>query len=348
MKAAFLTGIRQMEVRQTAAPEIREGDDVLLRVETVGVCGSDIHYYTAGRIGSAAVKYPWIIGHECACTVIETGREAVGLKAGDRVAVEPLIACGECDQCLAGRPHTCRNQKFLGCPGEAAGTLSEYLVMPGRCCFPIPERMSFEQAVLVEPLSIAMHTVRLAAAPAGAKVAILGTGPIGLCVLLALRSAAAATVYATDLLDGRLTLARGFGADWTANAGSRDIVAEISDVEPLGMDYVFECAGEQETLDQAAELLKPGGVLVIVGIPTGSRISFDMNILRRKELRLQNVRRQNCCVQTAIDAIAAGGINVDPLVTHHFPLARTREAFEMVSGYRDGVVKAVIDVADGP
>lgn len=346
MKAAFLTGLRQLAIRETPLPEITDPRSVLLSVGTVGVCGSDVHYYTTGRIGSGVVKYPERTGHECAGTVVETGKEVKRLKEGQRVAIDPLIACGKCDQCLAGRQHTCRNQSFLGSAGQAPGALAEYLVMPESSCYAIPDAMTLVQAAAVEPLSIGVYAQRLAGTESGAKIAILGSGPIGLCVLLAGRAAGEAKVYVTDLLDERLEAAGRCGADWVGNAKKIDVVRAIQAEEPLGMDYVFECAGQQETLDQAVELLKPGGTLLIVGIPEVDRVSFDIHDLRRKEIRLQNVRRQNHCTATAIRLISTGAVNVDQLVTHHFSLAEAQRAFDLVADYRDGVVKAMIHVTD--
>jgi len=319
----------------------------MVRIDAVGVCGSDIHYYTEGRIGSQIVSFPEIIGHECSGTVAAVGRAAGSLGIGQRVAIDPLLACGECDQCLAGRPHTCRRQKFLGCPGQAAGTLAEYLVLPARCCYPVPMSMTAAQVAMVEPLAVALHSLRLAPLNAGAKIAILGAGPIGLSVLLACRATLKdfdSRIYVTDLIDDRIEAARRCGADWCGSPRHEDIRAAIGAQQPLGLDLVFECAGQQETLDQAAELLKPGGTLLIIGIPELDRVSFDPHLLRRHELEVKSVRRQNNCVAPAIDLIASGAVRVDPLVTHHFPLAETKNAFDLVASHGDGVIKAMIEM----
>ncbi|MGE5326524.1 MAG: zinc-dependent alcohol dehydrogenase, partial [Deltaproteobacteria bacterium] len=262
MKAAFLTGLREMEVRDTPDPRLKDPREVLLRVRAVGVCGSDMHYYTTGRIGGAVVEYPFIVGHECAGVVQAVGAEVRDLQVGQRVAIDPLISCGQCDQCKAGRAHTCRNQRFLGLPGQSGGALAEYLVMPGKCCYPIPARVTSEQAVMVEPLSIAVYAQRIAQLEHGATIAILGAGPIGLSVLLVCRAAADGRAYVTDLIPERLKLAQELGAAWTGNAALGDIVATIREAEPEGVDFVFECAGKQETLDQGVALLKPGGTLL--------------------------------------------------------------------------------------
>jgi L-iditol 2-dehydrogenase len=334
-----------MELRQAPTPRLVGLHDVLLRVDTLGVCGSDIHYYTQGRIGPQAAPFPLILGHELAATVLEVGAEVKSLHPGQRVAVDPLVACGECDQCRARRQHTCRHQKFLGNPGQLPGALVEYLVMPAVCCSPVPDSLDDDQAAVVEPLSIGVYAAQMAQLTPGARVGVVGSGPIGLCVLLAVRALTQAPVYVTDLVDERLAVARACGAAWTGNPRREDVVAAIRRLEPLGLDAVFECAGEQDALDQGIELLKPGGALLVIGIPEVDRVSFNINLLRRNELRILNVRRQNECVERAIELIATGRVDVRPLVTHHFRLEETARAFELVSARTDGVVKAIIRIS---
>ena len=344
MKAVYLTGLREMELREAPDPCLSGPQDVLLRVDTLGVCGSDVHYYTQGKIGPQAAPFPLLLGHELAATVLETGPEVTNLRAGQRVAVDPLIACGECDQCRTGRKHTCRNQKFLGSSGQP-GALSEYLVMPAACCSPVPDSLNNDEAAVVEPLSIGVYAAQMANLAPGLRVGIVGSGPIGLCTLLAIRAQVKAAVYVTDLVNERLAVARACGAAWTGNPRSEDVLASIRQLEPLGLDVVFECAGEQAAIDQGVEMLKPGGTLLIIGIPEVDRISFNINLIRRNELRIFNVRRQNECVEPAIELISSRRVNVSPLVTHHFPLEETARAFEMVSARKDGVVKAIICIS---
>ena len=345
MKAVYLTGLRQMELREVPAPRVARPDEVLLRVDTLGVCGSDIHYYTQGKIGAGQPVFPQLLGHELAGTVEAVGAGVMNLRPGQRVAVDPLVTCGECDQCRGGRRHTCRKQQFLGNPGQLPGALVEHLVMPAGCLSPVPDSLSDDEAAVVEPLSIGVYAAQLAQLAPGARAAILGSGPIGLCTLLAVRAQIQTPVYMTDLLEERLAVARACGAAWTGNPRQQDIVEDIYRLEPLGMDAVFECAGEQDTIDQGLKLLKPGGTLLLIGIPELERISLDINLMRRNELRILNVRRQNECVAPAIELIAGGKVNVRPLVTHHFTLDETARAFELVSGRKDGVVKAIIRVS---
>lgn len=340
----YLTGIRQMELKEVPMPAIRNDHDVLIRMKVVGVCGSDIHYFTTGRIGSQVVRFPFPVGHEAAGEVAEVGSAVTRVKPGDRIAIDPAMPCFACDQCLAGRPHTCRNLKFLGTPGQADGCLSEFITMPETSCFPLPESMSLDQAAISEPLAIGVYAVKLSGMDLkGATIGILGHGPIGMSVLLAAKHAGAARVFVTDKIDSRLALAKASGAFWTGNPDSQDVVNSIRELEPPLLDVVFECCGKQEAADQAIDLLKPGGKLMIIGIPEFGRWSFPVDKLRHKEIAIQNVRRQNHSVEETLDLLAGKAIDVDSMVTHRFPLERTWEAFELVAGYRDGVMKAMID-----
>lgn len=345
MRSMVLTGIRKMKEIEVPAPVLRRGGDVLIRIGAVGICGSDIHYYLTGRIGSQVVRYPFPVGHECAGTVARVGRGVRTLRQGDRVAVEPAVSCGKCDQCRTGRPHTCRKLTFLGCPGQADGCLSEYIVMPGECCFRISNpRVSFAEATLSEPLAIGIYAVEKAMPLSrSSSVAILGSGPIGLSVLAAARIAGVRSVYMTDKIQARLDMARRLGASWTGNPVRGDVVAAIMKREPRGMDAVFECCGKQEALDQAVDLLKPGGKLMVVGIPEADRVSFCPDKMRRREICIQNIRRQAHCTRRALDVVERNTGLVSPMITHHFPFGGIKKAFDLVAAYRDGVVKAVVD-----
>ena len=345
MNVAVFTGIRELEICERPRPVLERSGDVLLRIETVGVCGSDIHYYTAGRIGDQIIDHPATLGHECAGTVMEVGAGVDVLEVGQHVAIDPAISCGQCDQCQQGRAHTCRSLQFLGCPGQAPGAVAEYISIAAESCHPIPDSMTMVQAALVEPLSVAIHAQRLAWMRPDGTAAILGSGPIGLSVQLAVGALCPSRTFVTDLLDERLGLARRCGADWTGVPTRGDVVKAILKEEPDGLDCVFECAGRQETLDQAVDLLKPGGTMVLIGIPGSEQVRFRMETLRRKELRIQNVRRQNDCTKAAIDLVASGAVDINPLVTHHFAMEETKAAFDLVADHADGVVKAIIHVA---
>jgi len=267
----------------------------------------------------------------------------IWVRPGDRVAVEPAVTCRGCDQCLAGRGNTCRKIRFLACPGQLDGCLSEYIVMPQENCLPISDDLSFEKASFAEPLSIGIYAVKRAARLKGARIGILGCGPIGLSTLVPALSEGAEKTYVTDKLNYRLDAAKTLGASWGGNPERMDIAAEIKGLEPMGLDTVFECCGDQQAIDQAVDLLKPGGQLVIVGIPEVERISFDIDRLRVKELTVINIRRQEGCMETALRMLEQNSFDVSSLITHVFSFERSKEAFDLVSGYNDGVIKAVID-----
>lgn len=343
MKAAVLIARRKISLRNVPAPVVAAPRDVLIKVGLVGVCGSDLNYFSNDSVGGEPVGRPVILGHECAGVVEAVGRDVTRVRPGEAVAVEPAVSCGACDQCLAGRRHTCRRISFLGHRSEREGALSELLVMPEENCFPLPPGMTLARAVLAEPLSIALHAVNLAGPLDNRQAAVLGCGPIGLSVGVAARKRGLSRLYMTDVVEHRARVAADrAGADWAGEAAEADVIAEILSRSPAGLDVVFECCGRQSALDQAVELLKPGGTLVVVGIPVEERVSFPTNRARRKELRIQNVRRQNRCFEEALTLLSSGEVDLDFMVTHTFPLEKTQTAFETALERRDGVIKAMI------
>ncbi len=344
MKSMQLTGIRQMQMMDVKTPEIVNPTDVLIKMKVLGVCGSDIHYYVSGKIGSQVVKYPFPVGHEGAGEVVGIGSAVSHVKVGDRIAIEPAMPCFKCDQCLAGRTHTCRNLKFLGCPGQADGCLSEYIVMPETSCFAIPDTMSYDQAAISEPLAIGVYAVRLANVDyTGKNVGILGFGPIGMSVLLPVLQKGANKVYVTDKIDGRLAIAKKSGASWTGNPNKEDVVVGVKEQEPALLDIIFECCGKQEAVDQAIDMLKPGGKLMIIGIPEFDRWSLPVDKMRHKEVCIQNVRRQNGALEETLDLLIENKVDVGLMPSHRFKFDDTKAAFDLVAGFEDGVMKAMID-----
>ena len=343
MKAMVLTGIRQMEMQEIPTPKITNDNEVLIKMKVVGVCGSDVHYYSLGKIGNQVVQYPYPVGHEGAGEVVEVGGAVTKVKLGDRIAIEPAMPCWECDQCKAGRPHTCRKLRFLGCPGQADGCLSEYILIPEESCFLISESMSYTEAAISEPLAIGVYAVNQSIPMKGASIGILGFGPIGMSVLLPAIYKGAAKIFVTDLIDERLSIAKDCGATWTVNPLKEDAVEVLKANEPLLLDVVFDCCGKQEAMDQALHMLKPGGKLMSIGIPEFDRWSFNVDQLRHKEICIQSVRRQNHCVEETLELMASKKVNVEKMPTHRFSFERTKEAFDLVTGYTDGVMKAMID-----
>ncbi|HNW56736.1 MAG TPA: alcohol dehydrogenase catalytic domain-containing protein [Bacteroidales bacterium] len=343
MKAMMLTGIRQMEMKNIPEPEITKPDDVKIKITVVGICGSDIHYYTSGQIGSQVVKYPFTVGHEGAGVVVEVGSGVTRVRPGDSIAIDPAMPCWECDQCRSGRSHTCRHLRFLGCPGQAEGCLMEYIVMPEESCFPLTGRLTPDHGSISEPLAIGVYAVKKSGFVKGLKTGIFGFGPIGMSVMLDAKAKGADKIYVTDKIDARLGIASKEKADGVFNPLKENITEKIREKEKLGLDIVFECCGEQEAFDQAVDILKPGGKLIIVGIPGFDRWSMPADEMRRKELSVQFIRRQVGCVDSTLEMMKNGIISIDNMVTHRFPFDKTKEAFDLVAGYEDGVMKAMID-----
>lgn len=343
MKAMMLTGIKQMEMKEIPEPSVINPKDVKIKMSVLGICGSDIHYYTQGQIGSQKVEYPFTVGHEGAGIVVEVGRGVRRVKPGDLLAIEPAMPCWECDQCLSGRHHTCRNLRFLGCPGQAEGCLMEYIVMPEESCFPLSSNLTPDHGSISEPMAIGIYAVKKSGGVKNLNIGILGFGPIGMSVLLSAKAQGSEKINVTDKIEQRLAIATKEGVFFAGNPTKEDVVDKILDKTNLGLDVVFECCGQQEAFDQAIKILKPGGKLIVVGIPEFERWSMDVETTRRREISLQFIRRQVDCVDAAIEMMDNGSINISNMVTHRFPFSKSKEAFDLVAGYEDGVMKAMID-----
>lgn len=332
-----------MAMTEIPNPVLLRDDEVKIKMSTIGVCGSDIHYYAEGKIGTQVVQYPFPVGHECSGIIEEVGEAVKNVKAGDLVVVDPSVHCGHCDQCLAGRPHTCRNNRFLGCPGQLDGCLAEYIVMPSFTCFPVTGKMNPVQAALIEPLTIGVYTVKLAQIQKKETTAgIFGAGPIGLSVLFKLLADGIDDISMIEPLEYRLNKAREIGAKYFINPENEIVEDAVKIQHELLLDVAFEASGKQDAVTNAVKILKPGGKLVLVGIPPDAKYTFDMDLMRRKELTVINVRRQNHCVEEAIELVVSGKIDIEKMVTHHFSLEETPLAFEIVEGYKDGAIKAMI------
>lgn len=340
MKAVLLTGVRQARLMEKPEPELPDQQWVLLRTKVAGICGSDLHYFVSDSVGGEKVPYPCLVGHECLAEVVRSGSEVQEVQSGDLVAVEPSISCGVCDQCLAGRFNTCRKIKFLGHPGELDGCLAEYFVMPARNLIKLPPSMTPEEAMLAEPLSIALHALNLAGLAATDRVAVLGSGPIGLCLIMLLKHRGLSQIFATDRSEARVWGALKAGASWAASMEQEDVVREILTRQPLGVEAVFEVSGDQEAIDQAVALVRPGGRIIQVGIPIPERISYQLARLRRKEVTIINSRRQNRCLEPALELIKDKKIEVSWLLTHRFKLEEAQQAFNTAADRLDGVLKA--------
>jgi L-iditol 2-dehydrogenase len=342
MRAAVLTAPRELELVERPVPTVGAGQ-VLVRVQAVGVCGSDVHYFRDGHIGNRVITEPLVLGHEFAGEVAEVGPEVTGCKPGDRVAVDPTLPCGKCAMCRQGFVHVCPSVDFSGTPPTDGG-YQEYFVAAGANLHRLPDSLSFEEGAMVEPLAVAVHAVGLLSIQPEEKVAILGAGCIGLTVLQVLLTKGANVVLHSEPLPFRRELAQKLGADTVINPDDQNAVEAALDLtDGLGPDVVFECAGTETTPQQALDMCRPRGRMAWIGIPPGDDIPVSVHEARRKELTIFMARRFLGTYPQAIEMAAAGRADVACLVTHRFGLADTEAAFKLVDVYGDGVVKAVIE-----
>ncbi|MDR1954191.1 MAG: NAD(P)-dependent alcohol dehydrogenase [Clostridiales Family XIII bacterium] len=343
-KAAYMTGINKLEVRDNVPiPEIGSGE-VLVKVEYVGICGSDIHYLVDGRIADFIVEGDFILGHEAGGTIVKVADDVVTHKAGDRVAIEPGLPCGKCEFCRTGRYNLCPKvaPDFMGTP-PTHGAFTTYVAWPAEWCFILPDNMSTLEGALVEPLSVGLEATHVAGVKLGSSVTILGSGCIGLCTLLAAKAKGATEIIVVDVIEKRLEKARELGATKIINAKEVDAIEEISKyTDGKGTDFVIETAGNKVTLRQTVDIAKRGGRIVIVGMGADAVIPFNFEKLMWKVLSIGTVFRYQNQYAIAIDAISNGKIDVKQIVTAEYDIDDIQEAFETNIKNKDEVVKLVI------
>ncbi len=343
MQVARLHGVRDLRL-ETAVPPKPGPGEVLLRMAAVGVCGSDVHYYLEGRIGSQVVTAPLILGHEFSGWVAALGEGVEGLAPGMLVAVDPAIPCGICEPCQFGNQNLCPRVRFCGTP-PIDGVYAEYAVMPAENCFPLPEGFDPADAAMLEPLGIAIHAVDLAKLKPGHTVAVLGAGPIGLLTAAVAKAGGASRVLMTEPLAYRRALAQRYIADTVIDPEAVDAPSEILRLTAgRGVDVAFEAAGAAETPQEAAEAVRPGGRVILIGIPADDTLNFNHSTVRHKGLTIKLSRRMKHTYPRAIRLVESGRVDVRSLISHRHPLGDIGRAFEQVAGYSDGVVRAVIDV----
>ena len=340
-KTFYMTGIEKIELGEAPMPKIGP-DDVLIKVQSVGVCGSDLHYYRSGAIGDFKVEFPFVLGHEAAGVVEDVGENVTTLKKGDRVCMEPGVPCMKCEECLSGHYNLCRDVRFWATP-PYDGVLSEYICHPAAFTFKIPDNMSFTEGALVEPLAIGLHACNMGGVKLGQTVAIMGAGCIGLVTLLAAKAYGATRIIVGDVLDKRLDKARELGAI-AVNTKEEDFVAKVMELtEGRGADVCIDCAGFSATVDSCLSCAKPAGVVIIVGLGQDRVDGFNTSIMSTKELTVKSIFRYRNLYPTAINAIADGRIDVESIVSHRFTFDDTINAFATCHKDIRNVVKGVIE-----
>jgi L-iditol 2-dehydrogenase len=344
MRVVRLHGSSDLRIHDEPVPSPVQGE-ALLRVTSVGICGSDLHWFCEGGIGSDQLTRPLVLGHEFA-GLVESGLYGSKKDGGQRVAVDPAIPCGECPYCKEGNPNFCERLLFAG-HSVTDGSLRDYLAWPTRCFFPLPDSLSDAEGVMLEPLGIAIHAIDLGHIKPGMSVGVFGCGPIGLLIMQVARAAGASVIFATDPLPHRLDAARELGAIPIQAGPKSEEAPEVrrlvsQNVGRSGVGVSFEGAGEDPAVETAVDAAKPGGRVVIVGIPAVDHYMFSASNARRKGLTIAICRRMKHTYPRGIRLVQSGQVDVRSLVTHHFPLEKISQAFA-TANQREGI-KILVDL----
>ena len=350
MKCAVMYVVDDVRIEERPVPVPAPGE-VLVQIQRVGVCGSDVHYFKQGRIGDFVVRAPMILGHESAGLVVSAGAEVTRFKAGDRVTIEPGYTCGKCRYCRSGHYNLCPDVVFMATP-PVDGAMAEYVVWPEDFIFPLPDNMTFDDGAMMEPLSVGLWAVERAQVRPGDSVAIFGCGPIGLLTLQAARIAGATTMICIDIEPSRLARAASLGATATIDDRSHTAVEEIRrlmiaqgmDERRAGVDVAFETAGSVPTTRNALAVARHGGVAVLTGLPSQPMVELDIVSAASKEIDIRGQFRYANRYPPAIALTSTDRIDVASLVTHHFPLAEAEQALRFADEHKDVAIKVMVDV----
>lgn len=345
MKVAVMNGIGKMGFEERDIPEPK-ADEVLVKLEYVGICGSDLHYYETGAIGDYVVKPPFVLGHEPGGTVVEVGKNVTHLKVGDRVALEPGKTCGHCEFCKQGKYNLCPEVVFFATP-PVDGVFQEYVAHEADLCFKLPENVSTLEGALIEPLAVGFHAAIQGDAHLGQKAVVMGAGCIGLVSMMALKARGVSEVYVVDIMEKRLEKAMELGAAGVINGAREDVLERVKELtDNKGMDLVIETAGTEITTRQAIHMAKKGSVIVLVGYSKSGETKLPMSLVLDKELTFKTVFRYRHIYPMAIDAVASGKVNLKGIVTNIFALDEAQKAMDYSVNNKADIVKAVIKIAE--
>jgi len=340
---AVLHGTNDLRMEQVPIPE-PEDDQVLLRMATVGICGSDVHYWTHGRICHFVVEKPMILGHESSGIVVRCGKKVKNLKPGDRVAIEPGVPCRVCDDCKRGEYNLCKDVVFCATPPHN-GNLSRFYCHAADFCYKLPDHVSFEEGSLLEPISVGVQACKRAGVTLGSRVLITGAGPIGLVNLLVAKAMGAAEVIMTDVVEHRLTFAKTIGADYTItvgkNATADDLAVEVEKKLGAMPDVSIDACGQESTISLCMNATRSGGTVCIIGHgPAEAKVPIVKAAVR--EVNIKGVFRYANCYPMALAMVASGKVPVKKLITHNFTIEKTLDAFETAKTGAGGAIKVMI------
>ena len=345
MKVAVMLGIGKMGFEERDIPKAKD-DEVLVKLEYVGICGSDMHYYETGAIGDYVVEPPFVLGHEPGGTVVEVGKNVKHLKVGDRVALEPGKTCSHCEFCKTGRYNLCPDVVFFATP-PVDGVFQEYVAHKAELCFKLPENVSTLEGALIEPLAVGFHAAFQGDAHLGQRAVVMGAGCIGLVSMMALKARGVSEVYVVDIMEKRLEKALELGATGVMNGAKEDVLERVKELtDGAGMDLVIETAGTEITTRQAIHMAKKGSNIVLVGYSKSGEMTLPMSLVLDKELTFKTVFRYRHIYPMAIDAVAAGKVNLKGIVTDVFGLDEAQKAMDYSVNNKADIVKAVIRIAE--
>jgi len=343
MRACALTDIGEFTYIERDRPDV-SSDEVLVRIDRVGICGSDIHYYQHGENSGNVVEFPHVLGHESAGTVVDIGADVQSVAPDDQVAVEPGLPCGECSYCDNDTYHLCKDMEYMSSP-PADGALVEYVAWPEGFVYELPKSVSLHEGALAEPLSVALHACERGGVSDGDSVLATGGGPVGQLVAEVALARGASDLVLTDIVDSKLRLAEQRGVDHAVNVGSDDPVEVIeSRVDPDGVDIVIESSGADPAIETATDAVKRGGDVVFVGIPIDASLPTDVAGIIGEEYDLKGSFRFSGTYPDAIEGIRTGRYDVDSIVSFERGFDETQAAFDAAAKPEN--VKGVIRVSD--
>lgn len=341
MKVAVMLGIGKMGYTTRPIPQPKD-NEVLVKLEYVGICGSDMHYYENGRIGNFIVKPPFVLGHEPGGTVIEVGKNVHHLKVGDRVALEPGKTCGHCEQCRSGKYNLCNDVQFFATP-LVDGVFQEYVAHEADLCFKLPDNVSTMEGALIEPLAVGFHAANQGGAHIGQTAVVFGSGCIGLMAMMALNAEGVSRVYVVDIMPKRLAKAKELGATEVINSKEKNLQDEIDRLtEGRGIDLCIETAGTEITTRQAIQISKKGATIVLVGYSKTGELTLPISQCLDKELTIKTVFRYRHIYPMAIDAVASGKVNLKGVCTNIFDFNDIQNAMDSSIQDKANIVKSVV------
>lgn len=343
MKVAVMEAIGKMGFTERPVP-VPKDNEVLVKIEYVGVCGSDLHYYENGRIGDYIVEPPFVLGHESGGTVVEVGKDVKHLKVGDRVALEPGKTCGHCEFCRTGRYNLCPDVVFFATP-PVDGVFQEYVAHEADLCFKLPEKVDTMEGALIEPLAVGFHAAKQGGAAMGQTAVVTGSGCIGLVTMMALKALGVTDVYVVDVMQKRLDKALELGAKGIINGKEKNVVEEIKKLtNGRGVDLAIDTSGAETCVRQNIELLTKGGTLVLVGYSGSGNMNIPTSMICDKEITIKSVFRYRHIYPLAIKAVEEGKVNLKGIVTNIFELDDIQNAMDRSVNEKADIVKAVIKI----